>query len=99
MATMGLRLDRHEHSDAGRLGTAERNEPCAFVRLVQPAVICPPLDQPAVALEDLTRGLDLNPCGRDLAAALLDERPRHRFDGNNLFGHGALTPQTQARSY
>jgi hypothetical protein len=95
---MDFSLGRHEHANAGRLGTAERSEPCAFVRLVEPAVLGPSLDQPAVALEDLARRFDLNPCGCDLAAALLDQRPRHRFDGNNLFGHAALTPQTQARS-
>jgi hypothetical protein len=95
---MGFRLNVHEHSDASRLGTPERNEPCAFVRLVQTAVLGPSLDQPAAAFEDFARGFDLNPSGRDLAAALLDERPRHRFDGNNFFGHGAVTPQTPARS-
>jgi hypothetical protein len=68
------------------------------VRLIQSAVLGPSLDQPAATLEDFARGFDLNPSGCDLATALLDQRPRHRFDGNNLFGHGVLTPQMQARS-
>jgi hypothetical protein len=52
-----------------------------------PTSLNPPLDQPAAALEDFARRFDLDPSGRDLAPALLDERPRHRVDGNNLFGH------------
>jgi hypothetical protein len=96
--TMDFRLSRHEHSNAGGLGAAERSKPCAFMRLVQPAVLGPSLDQPAATLEDFARGFDLNPGSCDLAAALLDQRPRHRFDGNNFFGHGAVTPQTPTRS-
>jgi len=94
----GFHLDAHEHADASSFGTPERSEPRALVRLVQPGVLGPSLDQPTAALENLARGFDLHPGGCDLAAALLDERPCHRLGGHNFFGHAALTPQTQARS-
>ena len=86
--TSGFRLDAHEHSEAGRFGTAERLEPCAFVRLVQAAVLGPSVDQPAAALENLARGFDLDPGRSNLPPALLDERPREGFGGNYLIGHG-----------
>jgi hypothetical protein len=86
--TMGFRLDAHKHSDAGRLGPAQRDEPCAFVRLVQTAVLGPSVDQPAAALEDFARGFDLDPGGSNVPPALLDERPGEGFGGNGLIGHG-----------
>jgi hypothetical protein len=85
-ATTGFRLDGHEHSDARGLRAIGQIRP--FGPVCHPTSLGPPLDQPTAAAEDFARRFDLRPSGRDVAAALLDERPCDGFDGNNLIGHG-----------
>jgi hypothetical protein len=85
-ATMGFRLDGHEHSDARGLRTIGQIH--LFDPVCHPTSLGPPIDQPAAAAEDLARRFNLRPSGRDVTAALLDERPCDGFDGNSFIGHG-----------
>jgi hypothetical protein len=70
--TAGFRLDHHE--DPRRFRTIRRSPLWAAVRLLHPALLGPPRQQPASIREDFLRRFDLKPSKFNVAVTLLDEQ-------------------------